>query len=299
MHKVLFAAALAVCAVATGARAETPLERGKYLVETIMACGNCHTPQGPDGPIKDRALSGGPPIEEDPHFIARPSNITPDRETGIGAWTDAEIVAAIRNGYARGKGVEAPVMPYYQYAGMADRDVRDLVAYLRTLAAVKKRNRDADVNVPLPRLAYRAWRFLFADDARPPAEAPADEIARGHYLVDHVAACGDCHTPRTRFGSLDKRLYLAGTVDGPDGNPVPNITTDDSTGIGKWDFEDLTQVLSSGMMPNFDNVQGLMAEVVDGTGGGPGYAQAPAPELRAIAKYLKTISAVEHDVSEK
>src|SRR6202162_1296357 len=99
MHRVIAAAATAVAGWAAGsAVAETERERGRALVESIMGCGNCHTPQGPNGPVMDRALSGGPPIEEDKLFTALPSNITPDPETGIGKWTDAQIKTAIREG---------------------------------------------------------------------------------------------------------------------------------------------------------------------------------------------------------
>ena len=99
MQRVIAAAATAAACLAAGAAvAETQLERGRYLVESIMACGNCHTPQGPAGPVMDRALSGGPPIEEGKLFTARPSNITPDPETGIGKWSDAQIKIAIREG---------------------------------------------------------------------------------------------------------------------------------------------------------------------------------------------------------
>ena len=85
----------------------------------------------------------------------------PDPDTGIGRWTDDEIRAAIREGVARGKGVETPAMPYYRYAGMSDRDVGDLIAYLRALPSVRRPNRAHEGVLPCARLAYRAWRFLF------------------------------------------------------------------------------------------------------------------------------------------
>lgn len=232
-----------------------------------------------------------------PFGIFYGTNITPDPETGIGRWTDEEIIAAIRDGDLRDGSVEAPVMPYYLYAGMADRDVRDLVAYLRTLPPARRENRKHDVAFPLSRVGFRLWRLLFAPVAEPPAEAPAEGIERGHYLADHVAICQDCHTPRNRLGVLRNEMYLAGTKQGPDGKPVPNVTPDGETGIGEWDEYDIVQVLDSGMMPNFDNVQGLMAEVVDGVGGAPGYGDAPDADLAAIAEYLKTVKPIRNDVS--
>lgn len=281
--------ALTACLVLAGPALGDDVERGRALFALAGGCG-CHNMA--DGTIG----SGGREIET-PFGTFYGTNITPDRETGIGDWTDAEIIAAIRDGYARGKGVESPVMPYYQYAGMSDADVRALVAYLRTLPAVRRENREADVWLPFPRLAYRAWRLLFAPRVTPPAATPEEPLARGRYLTDHVAICGDCHTPRDRFGAPLADLYLAGTDQGPDGNPVPNITQDPETGLAKWRESGFLRVLQTGMLPNADNVQGMMAEVVDGYGG-PGYSAAPESELRSIAKYMKSVPPIRHAVGD-
>jgi mono/diheme cytochrome c family protein len=276
---------------AANAYAAGDAARGEVIFAMAGGCG-CHS--GPDGPVG----AGGGEIKT-PFGVFYATNITPDPDTGIGRWSDAEIIAAIRAGYARDKGVESPVMPYYQYAGMADGDVADLVAYLRTLPPVRRANRDAEVSLPFPRLAFRGWRLLFAARVTPPAAAPTDPLERGRYLSNHVAICTDCHTPRNRFGALETGLYLAGTDDGPDGNPVPNITPDSETGIGKWTEAQIVQLLHTGMKPNMDNVQGMMGEMIDGVGGGPGYAKVPDAELRSIAKYLKTVPPVHHEVGDK
>ena len=270
--------------------ADGDVARGKEIFALAAGCG-CHN-------VADGTVGSGGREIKTPFGTFYGTNITPDRETGIGAWSDEEVIAAIRDGYARGKGVEAPVMPYYQYAGMSDADVRALVAYLRTLPPVRRVNREADVSLPFPRLAYRAWRLLFAPRVSAPAETPTEPVARGRYLTDHVSICGDCHTPRNRLGALDQSMYLAGAVEGPDGKPVPNITSDPETGLGKWRERAFVDVLDSGMLPNMDNVQGMMAEVVDGYGGGPGYSDAPETELRSIAKYMKSVPPVRHDVGE-
>jgi mono/diheme cytochrome c family protein len=279
---------VAVVLAWAGAAPAGDAERGRMLFALAGGCG-CHS--SADGPIG----AGGPAIET-PFGTFYGTNITPDEETGIGRWSDAEVIAAIRDGYARGKGVEAPVMPYPLYAGMADADVADLVAYLRTLPPVRRENREAEVKLPLSRLAYRAWRLLFAPRTTAPAVAPSEPLARGRYLADHVAICTDCHTPRTRMGALDESLYLAGTDDGPGGETVPNITPDAETGLGKWTENNFVQLLQSGMKPNMDNVQGLMADVVEGVGGGLGYGAASESELRSIAKYLKTVPSIRHEV---
>lgn len=288
-HPVIAASFLAVVLIAGAAPASAGgnAERGRELFSLAAGCG-CHTmTTGPVG-------AGGAKIET-PFGTFYGTNITPDVETGIGAWSDEEIEAAIRDGDARGKGVEAPVMPYNWYAGMSDRDVADLIAYLRTLPAVKRENTPHEGQLPLSRWTYFAWRFLFFSPPSPPAEAPASGVERGRYLADHVSLCADCHTPRTMLGAVDTSMYMAGTAMGPGGAVVPNITPHDS-GVADWDVYDLATVLKSGMMPDFDNVQGSMGEVVDGVGGGPGYKDASDADRQAIAAYLKTVPPIANDL---
>jgi mono/diheme cytochrome c family protein len=264
--------------------------RGEAVFALAGGCG-CHTPE--KGPIG----AGGVAIET-PFGTFYSTNVTPDREHGIGAWSDAEIARAIRSGLLRDGSVEAPVMPYFAYAGMADDDLRDLIAYLRTLPPAAQPNRTHEADLPLPRLAFRAWRLLFAGGAEAPASAPHDGVARGRYLVDHVGICGDCHTPRDRFGAPEGDMYLAGTRFGPDDELVPNITSDRETGIGDWDEDDVVELLRLGMKPDFDNVQGSMAEVIDGIAGAPGLGKAPESDLKAMAVYLRTVPPIHHLVEE-
>ena len=287
----LVAAAVCLCgaAAAPGALA-TSVERGKVVFTLAAGCG-CHTPK--DGPIG----AGGAEVPT-PFGKFFGTNITPDRETGIGAWSDAEIAAAIRDGVTRGGHAEAPAMPYYQYAGMADDDVADLIAYLRSLTPVRRANQPHEGELPLARWAYRAWRLLFFSNPSRPAQAPTAGLERGRYLVEHVSICVDCHTPRNRLGVPDARLYLAGSVHGPGGDSVPNITPH-ATGIGEWQADDILNVLTRGMLPDFDNVQGFMADVVDGHGGGPGYKNAPEADLRVIAEYIKSVPPIDNKVDDK
>jgi mono/diheme cytochrome c family protein len=252
--------------------------RGREVFALAGGC-SCHTPE--KGPVG----AGGKALET-PFGTFYPTNITNDREHGIGAWSDAEIEGAIRRGVLRDGSVESPVMPYYRYAGMSDADVRDLIAYLRSLTAAPEANRPHEVSLPFPRLAFRGWRLLFAEDVTPPVSSPSSGVERGRYLSDHVSICGDCHTPRDRFGAPEDDLSLAGVEKGPLGQVVPNITSDKQTGIGDWGVDDIENVLEMGMLPDFDNVQGLMAEVVDGIGGGIGYAQASEADRKAIAEYI-------------
>ena len=108
-------------------------------------------------------------------------------------------------------------------------------------SAVHRATRPAEVSIPFARLAYRAWRILFAPRVEAPPRAPQEEMARGRYWADHVSICTDCHTPRDRLGVLDSALYLAGVEKGPDGKSVPNISPH-ATGIGDWDESDVVQV---------------------------------------------------------
>ena len=126
--------AVALAAAATAAAQETPLARGRYLVTTVMACGNCHTPKDAQGrPIAGKELAGGGITIDIPPFAATAPNITPDRATGIGGWSDAEIKRAITQGIGRdGRTLEAP-MAYPWYAGIRADDLDAIVAYLRTL----------------------------------------------------------------------------------------------------------------------------------------------------------------------
>ena len=271
-------------------RAASDAARGRVVFALAGGCG-CHTAR--DGPVG----AGGGQVPT-PFGTFYGTNITPDPTMGIGRWSDADIDAAIRAGIARGKGIESPAMPYYQYAGMADQDVRDLIAYLRTLPPLARPNRPHSGELPLARWAYRAWRWLFVRPLTPPRTAPAAGVERGRYLVDHVSICGDCHTPRNWFGVPNTVRYLAGAALGPGGDTVPNITPH-ATGIGEWSVDDLVSLLSTGMQPNFDNVQGLMADVIDGTGGGPGYKHAPERDIRAIAEYVTAVPPIDNAVEAK
>lgn len=260
------------------------VQRGKALFAIAAGCG-CHTPA--NGPIG----AGGTEIET-PFGTFFATNITADMEYGIGAWSDEEIDAAIRGGHLPGRGAEAPVMPYSLYAGMADDDVRDLIAYLRTLAPVPKPNRPHENELPLARWAYWAWQWLFFWPEAAPEVAPLGGLARGRYLSDHVALCTDCHTPRNALGALDWSEYLAGSPEGQGGVGAPDIRPCES-GIGGWDAYDIVNLLSERMLPDFDNVQGAMADVVDGVGGGPGYKHGPRADLEAIADYLLTTGCID------
>src|SRR5438128_2516750 len=135
MNRGVVLGVLAALVAPAMALAQAPLERGRYLVDTVMTCHNCHTLMGPNGPQFDRALSGGLRFDE-ALFDVTASNITPDRETGIGNWSDAEIKTALQEGTRPTGHHLAPIMPSGSYGFLPPRDLDGLVAYLRSLPAV-------------------------------------------------------------------------------------------------------------------------------------------------------------------
>jgi mono/diheme cytochrome c family protein len=277
-----------------GAGAATPAEiaRGKYVFGATGGCG-CHTESG--NPPKP-ANSGGRKYEG-PFGTVYSSNITPDPKTGIGNWTDEQIITAIRLGRRPNGERLVPVHPYTVFNGMSADDLRVLVAFLRTVPPVN-RPTPAKKLVPLfESLALPAWLAAFAPRETPPAAAPTAGVARGEYLVRAVAHCGECHSPRTLTQATDNSRFLGGNAKGPEGAAMPNITPDSDTGIGKWSEEEIADYLGSGNKPDGDVAGGLMAEVIEGTLAG--YKDLTQADRLAIAKYLKTVPPVKNRVEPK
>ncbi len=259
----------------------TLVAQGQYVFALAGGCG-CHTA------AKGSTNAGGRWIET-PYGRFYGTNITPDPVHGIGTWTDREIIDAIRLGVKPDGTVMSPVMPYPALGGMTDEDATALVAFLRSLEPVAQENLPHEVSLPFSGLAMRAWRWLFFEPVETRSAAWADPIARGRYISEHLAHCQECHTPRTVFGTLDRTRDLAGNPAGIDGEVAPNITPDDETGIGRWSEGEIVSLLRTGFLPNFDNVQGLMAVVIDGVPGG-GYKDMTDEDAHAVAAYLKSVA---------
>ncbi|MBM4260733.1 MAG: cytochrome C [Deltaproteobacteria bacterium] len=285
---VLAVGALLLPAIAT-AQAQAPKEqiaRGQYIFAISGGCA-CHTePKGVHN-VGARAF----PI---PLGTVYSTNITPDKETGLGDWTDQQFMDAMTKGLRKDGSRLLPVMPYTLYSGMAQEDLRALLSYLRSLKPVRKPTPELKTSTPFARsVATAAWLKAFGTFYESPAQAPKAGIARGKYLTDHVAICGDCHTPRNSLGVPSRTLYMAGSPkDGPIGELVPNITPDKETGIGDWKREDIAELLIKGIKPDFDNVQGLMLEVIQGAP--HGYKDMTREDALAIADYLKSIPAIKN-----
>lgn len=242
-------------------------ERGAYILSLAGGCG-CHMGQA--------GFLGGGEKFEGPFGVVYASNITPDSETGIGNWSDQEIIDAIRLGEHPGDTQLHPVMPYPTFSNMADQDVRDLVAFLRTVEPVENAVPPRELEAPVP---------PFEPRQPAPAEAPTEGVDRGAYIVNAIAHCGDCHTPRTPQGAPDMSKMLAGAM--IEGQVAPNITPHDATGIGTWSEEEIAALLRTGERPDGSEVGGLMKLSVDG-----GYVNMTESDALAIAAYLETVPAV-------
>lgn len=269
---------LTFCFIAaeTTANAETLLERGTYLMKGVVACGNCHTPKGPKGDIAEMELAGGFKIDEKP-FTAYTSNITPDKETGIGSWTDAQLFKAIREGIRPDGTLIGPPMPYEFYRELSNRDVRAIIAYLRTVKPIKNKVPKSVYRIPLPK-AYG-----------PPVGEIADidqnnQVKYGRYLSGPAGHCLSCHTPMVK-GQFDFKNQLGRggqPFEGPWGVSVSrNITSSKSDGLGSWSDAEIKKAITKGIRRDGSKLFPPM--------GFHYYKNISDKDLTAIVAYLRTL----------
>lgn len=276
MRQRLIACVLATLAVLSfSATAETQLQRGKYLMEAVAACGNCHTPQGPKGPVAEKALAGGLPFEEGA-FKVYASNITPHKKTGIGRWTDAQLITAIREGRRPNGTLIAPVMPFEVYRGLSDTDVKAIVAYLRTVKPVKNAVPKAEMrNLKLPP-AYGPPVGVVPDVPR------SDTGAYGAYIAGPLAHCTVCHSTPVPGGGPDLKNQLgAGGMKfpGPWGESVAtNITP---SNLARYSDAELKRVITTGMRPDGSRLKPPM--------GVSYYAKMSEADQDALVAYLRQL----------
>ncbi len=256
--------------------AEADSARGEQVYRAA-GCQGCHTQEGEGQPL----LAGGRALAT-PFGTFYSPNITPDRETGIGEWSQADFERALRQGEAPDGRPYYPAFPYTSYSGMNDQDLADLWAYLRSQPAVALANRDHALDFPFSwRWLTRIWRWLFFDPAPFQPEPAGDAVwNRGAYLVRHLGHCGECHSPRNFLGAIDEDLPLAGNPSGPDGKKVPSIT---ARSLSDWSEADLADLLDYGLTPDGDVMAGAMREVIK-----HGTAHISDADRLAIARYLKT-----------
>jgi len=286
-------AEVSVSTPAEDASADPELERGRQVFYATGGC-SCHTNYPGEG---DEApwLAGGRPLET-PFGVFYSTNITSDPETGLGRWSDADFIRAMREGLSPEGQHYFPVFPYTSFTGLRDQDLIDLKAYLDSLPAIKRANRAPGAPFPFSwRATLAGWKWLNFDPQKIEEDkSRSAEWNRGNYLVHAAAHCGECHTPRTLTGGLDRSMWLAGSREGPEGELAANITPHEETGIGKWSGPDIVWYLEMGIKPDGDDTQGLMSEVIE-----HGYTNLPSSDLEAIATYLKSVPAIDNDVRKK
>ncbi len=258
--------------------------RGEYLARAAD-CTACHTTEG------GAAYTGGRAFKL-PFGTLYSTNITPDQDTGIGAYSDAEFVAAVRQGVGREHRQLYPAMPYASYTYLTDADVLAIKAYLFSLNPI---HTPAPVNTLVfpfnQRPLMRIWAMLFNPDRH--FEPHTDHDAqwnRGAYLAEALGHCGECHTPRNLFFSLNNREKFAGAVQA--GWRAYNITQDKDSGVGEWSDADLAQYLSRGHAEGRGTAAGPMGEAVQNS-----LAFLRPEDVSALVVYLRSVNAVaSHDL---
>jgi mono/diheme cytochrome c family protein len=246
-------------------------------MNSIVACGNCHTMQGPEGPVGPELAGRTEPIEEPGVFNAYPDNITPDPQTGIGNWTDEELIRAIREGLRPDGTIIGPPMPITLYRHLSDSDVQAIVAYLRAVPPVANAVPDSEYSIPLPP-AYGPPVGSVPDVPR------EDKVAYGAYLAGPLGHCIECHTPMVGPAfDYENQLGAGGfKFHGPWGTSVSrNITPDPEHGLGEWTDEEIKRAITEGVSRDGTALMPPM--------GFHYYKNISAEDLDAIVAYLRSI----------
>jgi len=251
------------------------IEQGRYL--TVVAdCAACHTAAG------GAPFAGGRPIET-PFGVVVGANITPDRETGIGAWSDELFLSALREGKGHGGLLLYPAMPYPYYTKVTERDALAIRAYLNTVTPVH--NAVVSNKLPFPfdvREEMTVWNSLYFKSGEfEPDPKKSAEWNRGAYIVEGLGHCGACHTPKSTLGGDDNTHALQGYA--LQGWFAPNITNDSERGLGGWSIADIVSYLKTGHNPATAST-GIMAEEITLSS-----SQMTDADLTAIATYLKSL----------
>lgn len=261
---------------------------GKYLT-AAAGCLTCHTA------LEKEAIpfAGGHPLKT-PFGIFYTPNITPDLKTGIGSWSEADFLRALKQGLRPDGSHYFPAFPYPSYARMTDEDALRIFGYLKTLEPVSLKNREHEVSAPFSwRWLQWGWKLLFFDPSpdNAPLKATA-EVTRGEYLTNALGHCGECHTPRNFLGGPRNSVAFSGVEKGQPGGEVSNITPDKQTGIGDWTKGDIVSFLQTGLKPDYDDVQGSMEDVIR-----HGTSKLTPEDRAAIAAYLLALKPVQHKTS--
>jgi mono/diheme cytochrome c family protein len=255
------------------------VERGAYLARAAD-CMACHTTN--DG----KAYAGGLGFKL-PFGTLYSTNITPDKETGIGNYSDQDFLNAVHRGIRRDGARLYPAMPFASYTYMTDADALAIKAYLFSLPPVRAAAPENTLMFPFnQRWTVSFWSALFNPDTRfEPDTSKSPEWNRGAYLAEALAHCGECHTPRNLAFALDNRQKFAGAVTA--GWRAFNISSDKNTGVGAWSDEDLVSYLSIGHADGHGTASGPMGEAVDHS-----LSFLTQPDIRAMVAYLRTVPAI-------
>ena len=278
--RVAASAALVLLLVSPAAQAETRLERGAYLVNSLGACGNCHTPRdAKNQPIAGMELAGGREFDvaELGHIVG--PNITPDKDTGIGDWTEGQIVNSLRNGKRPDGTIIGPPMPIEMYRGLSDRDAEAIAAYLKSVKPVSHKVARSTYKIALP----PAYGPIVGHVDEPDRK---NKIAYGAYLAGPVAHCIECHTPREK-GQLVLDRLGAGGREFPDfANPGAvtvsrNISPDPEDGLGQWSDADIKRAILLGKRRDGTPLAGTMPFAA--------YNTMTSDDVNAITDYLRSL----------
>lgn len=282
MARFLVTCTVAFIASIGGATAQTLIERGDYLVNAVMVCDLCHTPRGKSGLIMEKRFSGGSQVWDTPAYTVRGTNITPDRETGIGAWSDDEIKRSLTEGTHRLGRPISPQMPFPFYKILTARDLDAIVAYLRTLTPIRN-----EVQAPVYKAAMKI--DLVPGAVKPFAEEDLrDPVKRGFYLAT-IAHCMECHGRRPDGvqdyqNSWGKGGYV---FKGPFGSAVvPNITSHPKSGIGAWTDLEIRRTLTHGVSRDGRAFKQPMARQ-------DYFSKMTDPDLDALVAWIRIIPPIE------
>ena len=245
-------------------------------------CASCHMADKAEGEAQ-LVLSGGQRFPSDFGTFVAP-NISQDPEHGIGNWSLIDLANAVTRGVSPQGEHYYPAFPYASYAKMELQDIADLHAFLRTLPADPTPSQPHELGFPFSlRDSIGVWKILFLSDdwALPGNLTPT--AARGRYIAEALAHCGECHTPRNALGGMDTARWLGGAPNPSGEGRIPNITP----GKLGWTAGDIVQYLTTGFTPEYDSAGGHMAHVVENM------ARLPEADRQAVAEYLLAVPNVE------
>ncbi len=254
--------------------------RGR-LIFAAGDCASCHASPGQT----DRLRLGGGLALASPYGTFRVPNISPDPVDGIGNWQSRDLANALLSGVSPGGQHYYPGFPYTSYTHMRLADVKDLMAYLRTLPPVSGRPPPHDLALLFRiRRVLGLWKFLYFKQGPIAPEPPRGEAwNRGRYLVEALLHCAECHSSRSIFGAIEPATRYAGAEDPEGVGYIPNITP---ANIGAWSNEDIARMLMTGITPDHARLGSSMASVITNT------AMLPQSDRDAIATYVKTLPAI-------